>query len=228
MEKKGIFNFEINIDDNKIPPFIYKTMHIDNCLTLADFTYGSKKSNLEILQIAWDCVVNATDDLRKLTNSMDISGYQSWPSLDKNFIKLYRPVEFFHCENCTKFINNNYKNVYTGKKMFCHGDLHSGNLVLYNNEFKLIDLENMHLAPPFTDYFLFSSLVPEAHSELLSKLTNNTHYADFELDARAALMHALKVTLLLHSVTENSLANDIEICVHKTIEQANLYLDKNL
>lgn len=229
--KKGIFNFHFEEPLNNEEVVVYKTEQIENCKTLAHFIFPDGEEAYPVikddfLSKAWNCVVSSADDLVNLSSFFDLDLFPAWNEIDYQFEKLIEKKNYIHCEKCSSFISKYIDLKYNDKKILMHGDLHSGNFVLYKDEFKLIDLENMHPAPPFSDFFLFSFLVPNAHLELFK-------YINFFINAKGinsvsivnGMIHALKIATIMKNEANEFLANNIEKNIHLTIEEASKNID---
>jgi thiamine kinase-like enzyme len=225
INKSGIYDFTIRGDKNTSGEYEYESEHINESKTLADYTYGSEDLNESVLDLAWTAVTETTFDLEQLAAVFSPDLLPKWTSIDKRFRNIFSDQNVFHCSGCQRIILNLLSIDWGDVRVsFCHGDLHSGNFIQVEDGFKIIDLENIHVAPRLTDFFIFSFVVPDAHNSLIKNIENYFEGEIILAEIGPALIHAFKIVFILQHATSQTLAEDISRYIHLTLEQVDAYI----
>jgi len=224
----GIFEFEIPEKECFKSYRFYNSAFIKDCKTLSSILYDDKLSPNLVFTKAWKAVSNMALDLYQVAKKIPPRNYPLWLNLDKYSHEIIYKIDNLHCLRCKLFVQSlfSHKSLSDLSKKdktpltWCHGDLHASNLVFYKNNFFVIDLENLHPAPIYTDFFLFFLLNHSSAHFLIQCIENFANVNLKKTDFISSILHALKIFVILYDraneydrdLLGKSLHNFISLC----------------
>lgn len=205
---------------------IYYSKALEGSKSLAEHP---KPHTYELLSRAWEAVKQATIGLREFRQGLTLQNLPTWPELWTTFESVRLKRDQYHCLNCRRWIELIITpGATTLMDSLVHGDVHQGNLLVSGENLTLIDLENIHLGPAFTDIFLFSLLTAGANESLpqiiayLAELWKRPPVIDQDLK------HALSIALIQRSISRDELRDQLDISIHQTLKTISRMIPLNL
>lgn len=197
---------------------VYYTELVPGSRTLAELIWQDKEVSELQLERVWQTLVEVCSELYSASQKLPPSGYPVWSSVDKIFLKLDTTPNVFHCSRCTSILKKlgedapKYQGV--GPLTWTHGDIHPGNILWEMDRCYVIDLENLHPAPVFSDLFIFAALSPLDKNLITDAIKNFASRCDLQIKIIPAIVHATKIAVIQHSTANQDLKAIIENSVH--------------
>jgi hypothetical protein len=188
------------------------------------------ESDFNCVESAFNCVESFSKSMYRLRSSVDfevvnkLCFYQE--TIQEIACRDFSTADF-HCEKCKINIESLLKinltqaDFMTFADSILHGDLHGNNLISDGGLFKVVDLENVHLGPAYSDVILFSMLVRGAHSHLANVLSNMRFVIEREVLFSADVRHALCISFIQYLRATGDIKTIVMESVHETFNQLN-------
>lgn len=203
----------------------YSTEYFGSARTLAQCLSAEEAGCVDA---AWNAVIDATLDLYLVHKEMQRDKFQIpiWSSVFTWGKRLVREMSFFHCNECTSLIKLLFRvlcdaNSFPHSRFdsFCHGDVHAGNLLKIGDGFKVIDLENLHIGPVYSDLFLYSLMNPGAARGLVPSCQKIVEFVGRPPSLAADFVHALAIGMFLAKSSSPSMFVNIQESFHATLNE---------
>lgn len=188
------------------------------------------ESNVECIELAFNCVESFSISMYQLRSIIDDEIVNSFflfqESIHLTAIESLINADF-HCEQCEWNIKSlldfrfSLDDLLVSADSILHGDLHGNNLIGNGSIFKIIDLENTHLGPAYSDVLLFSMLVNGAYQHLPHVLLNMKRGINRDLSFSVDVRHALCIAFIQYTRAINDKKNIVMDSIHNTFNQLN-------
>jgi hypothetical protein len=219
--------------DNYVDNLYYFTSILEDAYSLAKFI----ESDSDAVQQAFSSVESFSISLFHLKQSINIDFSDSFVLYQKT-LKTVAQFDLtfadFHCDNCKKafvlLLDNDTSDddFINCSDSIIHGDLHGSNLISNNGcDFKIIDFENIHFGPAYSDVLIFSMLVPRAHLYLNKILSNMRSEIKRDISFSSDLRHALSVSFIQYFRSSGDVKQIVMDSIHNTLIQLD-YISSDL
>lgn len=184
------------------------------------------ETNAESLENAFDCVEEFSKSMFQIKSSIDSHLSNNFHLYQKTIHTIARQdlvFADFHCNECrTKinyFLNLNISddNFLNFSDSILHGDLHGSNLLSNGDVFKVIDFENIHFGPAYSDVVLFSMLVPGAYAHLKKVLVNMQSIIQRDISFFSDVRHSLCIALIQYVRATADIKKEVMNSIHHTL-----------
>lgn len=193
----------------------YYTRRIDSPQTLA---HEARPLGGDVIDAAWRAVESASVGIWRMGRAdprLELPEWDSlWLALEN---ELVRDVAV-HCADCTHSIHRILgEGPSSLRDSLVHGDVHAGNLLLYDGSYYIVDLENLHPGPAFTDIYLFAMLTRGVAGKLPAVSSRLS-----QVFGRMPLLgedfkHALAIAFIQHSMSDGLTQQRVGESIHETL-----------
>jgi hypothetical protein len=222
--KKGILPIELPPEADFYVWRSYSSDFMTGSKNLAQILMVDRSSEEEVLPRAWSAVLGAAEDLYHVSRIIDPSSSPKWISVEVQSKKYVAESGIIHCDLCDTFLRDNLVMSSNGKEFanevlltWCHGDLHPGNLIFTESAAYVVDLENLHPAPLYSDLIIFSLLCQGATQYLIDSFFKFAGSHGTPTDITQSLLHALRIGVLQLKNASPIAAENIKKNIHNVI-----------